>query len=78
MNQVKKYSAEVERGSAREREVGAVSLSSFSAVFYFNFLGQLQARLLQRQPEVFVHLLQPRESIKHKPQKRTVAAAALA
>lgn len=42
------------------------------------FLGQLLARLLQRQPEVFVNLLQPRESIKHKPQKRTVATAALA
>lgn len=79
MNQVKKYSAEVERGSAYEKKAGAVSLSSFFAVFYFIFfLGQLLARLLQRQPEVFVNLLQPRESIKHKPQKRTVATAALA
>lgn len=49
-----------------------------SLLSFISFLGQLLARLLQRQPEVFVHLLQPRESIKHKPQKRTVATAALA
>lgn len=38
---------------------GAVSLSPSFAVIYFNFLGQQLASLLQRQPEVFVHLLQP-------------------
>lgn len=82
MNHVKKYSAEAERGDAYENNAGAVSLSSFPAVIYFILFffsqGKPLARLLQRQPEVFVRLLQPRENIKHKPQERTVATAALA
>lgn len=82
MNHVKKYSAEVERGDAYKNNAGAVSLSSFLAVIYLIYLffsqGKPLARLLQRQPEVFVRLLQPRENIKHKPHERTVATAALA
>lgn len=82
MNHVKKYSAEVERGDARKNNPGAVSLSSSLAVINLIYLfisqGKPLARPLQRQPEVFVRLLQPRENIKHKPQERTVATAALA
>lgn len=82
MNHVKKYSAEVERGAAYKNNAGPVSLSSFLAVIYLIYFffsqGKPLARLLQRQPEVFVRLLQPRENIKHKPQEGTVATAALA
>ena len=71
MYQVKKYSAEVKAHSSCWKEsAGTVSLSPSSAVIYLKiFWGQQLASLLQRQPEVFVHSLQPSEGIKYKPHK---------
>lgn len=57
----------------RKRSAGTVSLSPSFAVIYLKkkkiFLGQQLATLLQRQPEVFVHWLQPSEGIKYKAHK---------